>query len=127
MCEHARTSRWCHVEVDPVEQIIERALLDQHRGRAVRTGRDPERLLVEPLVEQAESRAVEEDALEGRSSLAEEHEQRAAARAPPQLVCHDAGEPLKSPPQVDRLQPDEHLHAMRDHWAPPIPSAPNTT
>ena len=60
-------------ELEPIDQIIERALVDQTRRVALdhRLG-DPERLGVEPLVQHAYARAVREQDFDGRASPTKE-------------------------------------------------------
>jgi len=67
------------------------------------------------VVEQADAGAVEEQHLDRVPPLAEEHEQGAAAGLPPQPLGDHACQPVESPAQVDEVERDEDLDAMRDH------------
>src|SRR5690606_22698744 len=79
------------------------------------------------LVEQANAGPVEEQDLERIPALAEEHEQRAAARIEGEPLRDDARQAVKAPAQVDRIEADEHLDAVRDHARPPISVSTSAT
>src|SRR5690606_3178217 len=75
----ART--WLHVDGDGVEQFVQLALaeLDVRRAGSRRRG-DSKRVAVQALVEQAHPGRVREHDFQSRLALAEEHEERPAAR-----------------------------------------------
>src|SRR6185503_19242370 len=66
-------------------------------------------------VEEAKTRAVEEEDLRRLAPLAEEDEERAAARVAPHPLGNHARQAIEAPTQVDGLDPDEHLDAGWDH------------
>jgi hypothetical protein len=77
----AWTARQLGQDIDAIEEVVEDTLVNGDRGRAIR-GRvgEPERALVQALVEDAEAGAIEEEHLDGLTPLAKEDEQGAAAR-----------------------------------------------
>src|ERR1044071_223965 len=115
------------LQVDPIEQILELALADrEHRRALVHRPGDPERPPIKSLVKNAESPSIEEQNLERRPTLAEEHEQCPAPRTAAQLLGDHAREPLESPSENNRVEPDEHLDAVRDHWSRPLSTSSST-
>src|SRR4051794_136997 len=80
------------------------------------------------FVEKTQARAVMKDDLDRLTPLSEKYEHRPPTGVPPDPLRHDAGESIKAPAQVNGLQPDEHLHPMRDHRRPrpPLPRASST-
>lgn len=109
------SSGWRRIEVHTVEQVVEHTLFDGELCGAFRRERKSERAFVEAFVEQAQAGPIEEQNLERIAALAEEQEQRAASRLARQSICHDTGEPIESPSQIDRLEPDEYFDAVRNH------------
>src|SRR5665213_825740 len=128
MDARASSFRCRRVDVDAVEQRLERALVDHHAAGAwVRRRGQPEGPCVQSLVENAHSRAIEEQNLQRRSVLPEEDEERSRARLTPDALLDDAAQPIEAPPQIDRLQRHEHLDAAGDHRVPPCDASTSST
>ncbi len=110
---------WCArlgLDVDPIEEIIEHAVVDLDDGPDVPGVDGPtEDATVEALVEEAQAGAIEEEDLEGLLALAEEHEERPAARVASELLASDAGESIEAPAEIDGLEGEEDVDAVRDH------------
>jgi hypothetical protein len=96
------------LEIDPVEEILERSLLHGHYDLAVSVARlgYPERAAVEAFIEETKSGTIEEQDLRRFTPLAEEDEERAAARVAAYSLGHDARQPNEAPPQDYALEPD---------------------
>src|SRR6266496_2619502 len=115
------------LQVDTIEKILELTLADREHGRAfVRWPGDPERPPIKSLVKNAKPPSIEEQNLERCPTLAEEHEHRPAARAAAKLLGDHTREPLEPPSEIDRVEPDEHFDAMRDHRPSPLHSSSST-
>src|SRR5665213_2849934 len=128
MDARASSFRCRRVDVDAVEQRLERALVDHHAAGAwVRRRGQPVGPCVQSLVENAHSRAIEEQNLQRRSVLPEEDEERSRARLTPDALLDDAAQPIEAPPQIDRLQRHEHLDAAGDHRVPPCDASTSST
>src|SRR5262249_11870898 len=105
-------------------QVVELALLDRDDEIALARGLgDAEGAAIETLVEQAESRVVREQNLHRVAAPAEEDEERTAADLTAEALLHQRAEPVEAPAQVDGVERDEDLHAVRDHGAPPRTSS----
>ena len=75
------------LDVDAIEQVIERTLVDQPRDVAFdRRFRNPKRRGVEALVKHKYPRAVRDQDLGRGPTTAEEHEQRTRARLAPEAL-----------------------------------------
>lgn len=85
------------LEIDPVQKIVERALLDLDRHRADRSVGKAERAAVQTLVEDAHSRPVAEQDLHRVAPLPEEHEERSGASIPAHPIHRHPGEPVEAP------------------------------
>ena len=75
MPRRAPWSSRLRIEVDTVEQVLERTLLDHQRRLALGGEWQPERATIKPLVEQAQPGAVVEQHLQRVAALAEEDEE----------------------------------------------------
>jgi len=102
-------------DIDSIEEVVEGTLINGDRGGAIRGRvREPERTLVQALVEDAEAGAIEEEHLDGLTPLAEEDEQGAAARLTRDALRGDAGETVEAPTEVDGLKADEDVDTTGD-------------
>jgi hypothetical protein len=70
---------------------------------------------IETLVEQAHARAIGKQDLDRRPTLAEEHEQRAAASGTADLLLDEPCQTIKAPSQVDGYESNVDLDAARNH------------
>src|SRR6185295_17365748 len=106
------------LDVDVIEQVVQLPLGQRDALLALlrRLGQ-AKGALVQPLVEQAQPAAIEEEHLDSLAAPTEEHEQGPRARAAPQSLRDDARQTIKAPAQIDRVQAQEDLHAVGDHDA----------
>ena len=112
-------TRGLRFDVDPVEQIVESALIDREARLVASHLGNAEIALVQTLVELAESRAVEEQDFDRiTTAFAKVNEERAATRGPSDALFGDPGESVEAPAKVDGLHPYEDLDASRDHPLP---------
>lgn len=113
------------LQIDTIEKILELTLADREHGRAfVRWPRDPERPPIKSLVKNAEPPSIEEQNLERRPTLAEEHEHRPAARAAAKLLGDHTREPLEPPSEVNRSSPTNTSTPCGIIGCLPCPPAP---
>lgn len=98
MARRAATHRCRRPDVDTVEQILERGLV-QGDGLVTVTERrgHRERALVEPLVEEAEPGPVEEQHLDRGPPSTEEREPRATARVATDPLRDEPSQPVEAP------------------------------
>lgn len=108
------------VEAEPGEEVFEVALGEHdRRRRAVEGERHLERARVEPLVEDAQPRAVEGEDLHRAAAPPVKDEGRAAALPPSDALGDDvAAQPVETPAQVDRLDADVDVEPARDPGRP---------
>ena len=88
--------------------------------------RPAEGAAVQSLVEQAQASAVEEEHLDRVAAPSAEHEERPAAGRLPEPLADQAREAIEAPAQVDRLDANEHLDAVRNHRATPPRNSSST-
>jgi hypothetical protein len=116
-------------DIDAIEQVIELALAQLDAGRVwtLRLGH-AKSAFVQALVELAHPAAIEEQNLQGALALAEEDEERAAARTFAELFARNPSETIKAPSEIDGGERYEDFYACRDHGAlVRARSASNTT
>src|SRR6202789_454886 len=112
-------------DVDAVEQILERALLDRDDPFAfARPLGHAEGAPVEALVEETQAGVVGEEDLHRVPPAPEEDKESAAAHLATEPVGRKGAEPVEAPAQVDGVECDKDLDAVRDHRPPPNTSSP---
>lgn len=119
------SSRLVLLDIDAIEQIFESALVELDDDSTLAFSRlgDAKISEIEPFVKKAKPGAVEKENLDGCFAFAEEDEERAAACVPPDAFGDDAGQTVEAPPQIDGLEPDEHLDASGNQDRSPTPAA----
>lgn len=106
-------------DVDSVEEVVEFPFFDLDRyGAGIAGRRNAEAIPVEPLVEEAHPAPVEEENLQGILPTPEEHEQSSSSSVASDAIECEVREPIKAPTEINRLERDEHLDAMRNHAGP---------
>ncbi len=118
---HSRllTSRLLGFDLNSIEQSVERCIiyLDMPSANFVRL-RNAVGSMIEPFIEQAHSRRISEQNLQGVTTPAEEQEERPTANIVTSTLKRETCQSIERQSHVDWLQRDEDLNTTWNHAAP---------